>query len=74
MCNLFDSRTVMSGKSVLWRTEEICLLEIWADENLKCQMENTYKTADIFHFFQTAGHIYGIVKMPNTVILALTPY
>ena len=34
----------MSGKGLLWSSEQIeTLLDVWADENIKTQLENTLK-------------------------------
>lgn len=42
----------MSGKGLLWSSEEIeSLLEVWADENIKTQLENTHKNAEIYRMF-----------------------
>lgn len=39
----------MAAKGALWSAAEVqCLLEIWADENIKEQLETTHKNSKIF--------------------------
>ena len=56
----------MSRGSTWSNEEKECLLDIWADANIKSMLENTHKNADAFKTFSTRMKEEGFDR--NTVL------